>query len=359
MSENSLAVEAKPVYQIQPYADKDSYELALRMANSLAKSSLVPPEFRGERGMANCLIAMEMAGRLGISPFMCVQNLFVIHERPSFSSSFLIGLVNNSGLFSGKIRFEFNEDRTACYAHAKDKETGEDLRGQEISIEMAKKAGWYDRKGSMWPLMPEQMLRYRAAAFFTRVYCPELILGMTTREEAYDIGPQEEEIYSVPGRASETREAKAEKTKKLTDEILGVSGESAESAEPVVEAELRPAEPTVITPASDENPAPPDQPALAGPAEGRRIYEAYVAEFGGNKKKAADEIRRVAGSNRPSSKWTVPDIEALAQNLGDIKEARMAREDNAAEAQAQPDTEEADAGKTPFEALMDEAAAFL
>jgi hypothetical protein len=37
--------------------------------------------------------------------------------------------------------------------------------------------------------MPEQMLRYRAAAFFARIYAPDITLGMQTSEEMRDIEP--------------------------------------------------------------------------------------------------------------------------------------------------------------------------
>lgn len=35
--------------------------------------------------------------------------------------------------------------------------------------------------------MPQLMLMYRAAAFFGRVYCPEILNGMHTADEIQDI----------------------------------------------------------------------------------------------------------------------------------------------------------------------------
>jgi len=37
--------------------------------------------------------------------------------------------------------------------------------------------------------MPELMLKYRAAAFFGRLYAPEVLMGMQTSEEVIDITP--------------------------------------------------------------------------------------------------------------------------------------------------------------------------
>lgn len=176
--------------QIQPFASKDNFELAMRMANALSQSSLVPPEYQGKGGLANCLIALEMAGRVGISPFMTMQNLYVIHGRPSWSSKFLIAMINASGRFEA-LQYRFNQDKTSCVAFAKEKATGQILEGPEVSIKMAEDEGWLSKNGSKWKTMPEVMLRYRAAAFFERTYCPELSLGLHTVEEAQDIGPRE------------------------------------------------------------------------------------------------------------------------------------------------------------------------
>ena len=50
---------------------------------------------------------------------------------------------------------------------------------------MVKAEGWITN--SKWKSMPEQMLAYRAAAFFARVYCPESLMGLQTYEEVIDV----------------------------------------------------------------------------------------------------------------------------------------------------------------------------
>src|SRR5690606_5898335 len=56
-----------------------------------------------------------------------------------------------------------------------------------VTIGLAKKEGWYTKNGSKWQTMPEQMLMYRAAAFFVRTYAPEIAMGLHTTEELQDI----------------------------------------------------------------------------------------------------------------------------------------------------------------------------
>ena len=52
---------------------------------------------------------------------------------------------------------------------------------------MVKNEGWASKPGSKWKSMPEQMFRYRAAAFWQRMYAPEISMGFSTADEIEDI----------------------------------------------------------------------------------------------------------------------------------------------------------------------------
>ena len=164
------------------------FVLRQREAKVFADSSIVPEAYRGNH--ANVIIALGVAERIGADPFAVMQNLDIIHGRPSWRATFLIATVNTCGRFSA-LRFRFEGERGTsswgCCAYAKDRETSEELVGELITIKMADDEGWSKKSGSKWKTMPGQMLRYRAAAFWTRVFAPELSLGMHTTEESEDI----------------------------------------------------------------------------------------------------------------------------------------------------------------------------
>ena len=217
----------------------EGFELAQRIAKMLAASSMVPEAYRdtlkvkdgkdqngnwiyrdepNPNGVANCIIAVNMASRLNADPLMIMQNLFPIEGRPSWSSQFVIAAINTSGKYSplrfdvedrGEVEVTYTtkewkwnpqqrkslpEEKThtvklrnmVCKAWAIETGTGERLESAEISMEMAVKEGWYQKNGSKWQTMPEQMLRYRAASFFGRIYAPELLMGIKTYEEEMD-----------------------------------------------------------------------------------------------------------------------------------------------------------------------------
>ena len=166
------------------------FEDAQRIAKALAQSTLIPPQFQGQQGFANCLVALNIARRMAMDPLMVMQNLNIIHGRPSWSSQFIIGLINGCGRFN-PLRYELTGkgETLACTCVATEIATGQELRGPEVSMAMAKREGWATKAGSKWQSMPELMIRYRAAAFWGRLYIPDLLVGIQTQEEVLDIEP--------------------------------------------------------------------------------------------------------------------------------------------------------------------------
>lgn len=166
------------------FFDVLAFEQAQRVAKMFSLSTMVPEHFQNNIG--NCMIAMDFANRIGANIFMTMQNMYVIHGKPGIEGKLVIALVNQCGRFEP---LEFEEGKDFCVAVAKDIKSGKILKGTKITIEMVKKEGWWQKKGSKWQTMPEQMYRYRAATFFARTYCSEVLLGMQTREELQDVGP--------------------------------------------------------------------------------------------------------------------------------------------------------------------------
>lgn len=166
------------------------FDHAQRIAKVLADSDLVPTQYKGK--ISNCLIALEMANRIGASPMMVMQNLHVIQGKPSWSSTFIIASLNTCGRFTNLNFRQIGEPGKDSYgyeAFAKGKKTGEELVSPAVTWEMVKSEGWLQKPGSKWKTMPELMFRYRAAAFFGRLHAPDVLMGMHTAEEILDIEP--------------------------------------------------------------------------------------------------------------------------------------------------------------------------
>ncbi len=167
------------------------FEMQQRMAKMYSESDIVPDTYRNKVG--NCVIAIDMAQRMGANPLMIMQNLYIVHGNPSFSSKFLIACVNASGRYTS-LRYEWKgkqgtpEWGCRCYAYEKDDIKKERrIDGVWIDMKMAESEGWTKKNGSKWQTMPQQMLVYRAAAFWQRAYCPEISMGFISTEEAEDM----------------------------------------------------------------------------------------------------------------------------------------------------------------------------
>ena len=172
------------------FGSLEAFEALQRMSKMLATIDLLPAQYHNNMG--NCAIALNMANRMNADVMMVAQNLYVVYGNPAWSSKFMIATFNQSGKYSSihyKETGEKNTDSWGCIAWAKELATGEVLEGPEVTIGIAKKEGWYNKNGSKWQTMPQQMLRYRAAAWFIRTTAPELSMGLQTVDELEDSEP--------------------------------------------------------------------------------------------------------------------------------------------------------------------------
>lgn len=184
------------------FSDLQAFELLQRAGKMLCKSTLVPKEYQGDSGFSNCVIALNMATRMGADPLMVMQNLYIVHNRPSWSSKFLIAAFNTAGTFTS-LDYEFfgeeNTDSWGCYAFATEKSTGKVRKGAKITIKIAKDEGWYSKNGSKWKTIPQQMLIYRAASFFISAYASQITMGFSSREELVDVYGEERDVTPIAG----------------------------------------------------------------------------------------------------------------------------------------------------------------
>lgn len=173
-------------YSLGIFGTSDNFIMAMQMAKALAESTIVPVIY--QKNPSNCLIAIEMAQRMGVSAMMVMQNLYPIQGRPSWSSQFLIARINNSRKFDMELQYEETKDKDgkpfSCTAWTT--KDGRRVDGMTVDMQMAKDEGWIAKNGSKWKTMPQLMLRYRAASFFSRLNCPEVAMGLYTKEEAED-----------------------------------------------------------------------------------------------------------------------------------------------------------------------------
>ena len=184
-----IEYQSKPVV---PFAD------AWQEAEIYANSGMVHNDFRSPEA---CYVAMRMAEQMGVNLFLLMQNLYKIPSKTGgkvgIEAKFAIGMINSSGLFGPLNYIVSGEgDEYGCHVEAVRNSDGLKVTGTRVTVKMAKSEGWWSKTGSHWPTMTEQMCRYRAATFFSRTECPQVLLGMQTRDEIQDT--EAEQVTPLP-----------------------------------------------------------------------------------------------------------------------------------------------------------------
>lgn len=168
--------------------DAELMNMSFRTAQIIAGTSIIPQQYRGKPG--DCLIAIDMANRMGISPIMVMQSSQVVQGNFTWRGTACRALIDGCGKFKNS-RYvmvgKANTDTWGCRLVATRTRTGEVVSGPTVTMKMALDEGWVHKNGSKWKTMPELMMRYRAASFFAKTECPEVLMGFQTAEEQMDI----------------------------------------------------------------------------------------------------------------------------------------------------------------------------
>jgi hypothetical protein len=167
--------------------DTSKFAQLQRIGTMYARSKMVPSHFQGDE--PSCMVAVQMAMRLNIDPFMFLQKTYVVSGKPGMEAPLVIALINTRGPFAGPIDWDLKKDDKGdvveCTAFATHKATGR-VCSSTVTWKMVEAEGWSKKSGSKWLTLREQMFKYRSAAFLGRLYCPEVLMGMATADELHD-----------------------------------------------------------------------------------------------------------------------------------------------------------------------------
>ena len=245
-----------------------------------ASSDFAPKNFQGNVG--NCMIALDVANRLGMNVLTLMQNLYIIDGKPSISTALAHSLFNMQfGKQFARIRLERGVDGTVTYdplirerdargywtyrpsgqkrtipnhwavAYTTNIKTGERFESMKVSVQTALAEGWLTKYQSKWQTITELMVGYRAEAFLIRQHFPESLFGLYLQDELEDIIASKEQPTTVEELRSVAEKVKtftlpAQATDRLRTLYLQRKNEiveAAKQAEKQAAANEQPAEP--------------------------------------------------------------------------------------------------------------------
>lgn len=210
MTAQLATIEQKPRFSLTP----TSIDEAMRFADMLSKSALVPKDYQGNP--ANCVIAMQWGMEIGLQPLQAMQSIAVINGRPAIWGDAMIALVKGSGLLESIVE-DVGDTAATCTV----KRRGEGEVSRSFSMEDAKKAGLAGKQGP-WAQYPKRMLQMRARAWALRDVFPDVLRGVFVAEEAQDM-PREKDITAeseqIPTPATRTEAVKAKLLKSKPESL--------------------------------------------------------------------------------------------------------------------------------------------
>lgn len=157
-----------------------SVDESLRFSEMLAKSELVPKEFRGRA--ADIFLVINFGMELGLPPIAALRGMMCINGRPAPYAATLVGIVQAAP--SCKFfRCVSSDDKEATY------ETWRvgypEPQRETFTMTDAVRAGLADRNQN-YKLYPRKMLEARASAALARKVYADICAGVYVAEEVVD-----------------------------------------------------------------------------------------------------------------------------------------------------------------------------
>ncbi len=177
---NNMSTElTKPTksFSLNPASLKEAIELSELMA----KSDLVPKDYKGKAG--NILVAVQMGAEIGLPAMQSIQNIAVINGKPSIYGDLGKALLLSAGI-------DIDEDdvdivKKNSKARCKISRPGRTPCERTFSLEDAQKAGLWNKEGP-WKTYPYRQMMWRAFWFAARDGAADILKGLGGAEELMD-----------------------------------------------------------------------------------------------------------------------------------------------------------------------------
>jgi hypothetical protein len=184
---------------------------ATQMAEVLAKSDLVPKDYRGKPG--NVVVAWSLGAPLGLSLLSSLTHIAVINGRPSIWGDAALAIVKAHPLCEYVTEELQNLDKNGRVCDDTVAICSIMRRGDPqptvrmFTVDDAKKAGLWGKQGP-WSQYPKRMLPMRARSWAIRDAFPDALCGMPVAEEVRDI-TTEVTVHDAPNGGTRTEQLKS------------------------------------------------------------------------------------------------------------------------------------------------------
>lgn len=234
----------------------------IEFAQLMARSNFVPGHLRGKP--ADCVAVALQAYRWEMDPFAVAQKTYFTRDGapPGYEAQLIAAVVLSRAPLDGRldVQWEGTGEQLACIVTGKFKG---DARAKARRVEMRNIT---TRNSPLWKTDPQQQIAYYTIRAWARLYCPDVILGVYTKDEimegnfgpdnAVDVTPQGQQ----PAARDEAPRGKLDRLAEQLDPELVIDADPGEAHEVKTAASPTPApEPAPETAAAATEPAHPER----------------------------------------------------------------------------------------------------
>ena len=174
-----------------------------RMADVMASAKVtVPAHLKGSPG--DCLAIIMQSAQWGMNPYAVAQKTHLINGALGYEAQLVNAVICSSNAIQGRFEYEFEGDwskidgkKSVSNEHAViacAKLSGEKgLRCLRVSMAQVGNV----RNSPLWASDPRQQLAYTAVKKWARLYAPDAILGVYSKEDLEDVGEKDMGIAQV------------------------------------------------------------------------------------------------------------------------------------------------------------------
>lgn len=211
----------------------DYMDRLMKFAEVMASGTVtVPKHLQGK--ISDCLAITMQSARWGMDPFVVGQKTHIINGTLGYEAQLVNAVITSSNVVNGRFNYRYggewekivglkdNRDESGLYI-----EVGAILRGDtEITWgEAVYLADIQTRNSPLWKTMPKQQIAYLAVKYWSRLYCPEVIMGVYTPDELQertikDVTPPKERVTLSELSHQQEKSQQPEAVKEVTGELV-------------------------------------------------------------------------------------------------------------------------------------------
>ncbi|MAC84331.1 MAG: hypothetical protein CL624_09375 [Arcobacter sp.] len=187
----------------------DQMDKMLTLAKIMSTSTVSIPKHLKNEG--DCLAIIMQSAQWGMNPFSVAQKTFLLNGVLGYESQLVSAIINNNAPIKQRLEYEFFGPWENVIGKTKEKvsqkghkypvsdSTPQDELGVGVIVRATLQGETKPRElnllllqvttrnSTLWAEDPKQQLAYLAAKKWSRLFCPDVILGVYTHDEAEQI----------------------------------------------------------------------------------------------------------------------------------------------------------------------------